>query len=169
MFLVKKNWSWHALKFCIHFKKHLTSKESLLCDCLSRSKVNQFLQLAPWANRHQVKFNSTFAISELKGNIQKLLDASITNYFTTSYSLAWTVFRDLAEKLFSFQLSKIYSFGLLLHTCFPRTIQRQPKPLYLWVSAVNYIHKLNNLKDPSSSYLIQKFGAQPVSLNFLRI
>lgn len=44
-----------CLKFNIYFKaQHLTSKENLLCDCLSRSKVNQFLQLAPWAGSNPV-------------------------------------------------------------------------------------------------------------------
>lgn len=44
-----------CLRYNIYFKaKHLTSKENLLCDCLSRSKVKQFLQLAPWANRNPV-------------------------------------------------------------------------------------------------------------------
>lgn len=45
-----------CLKFNIYFKaKHLTSKENLQCDCLSLSKVNQFLQLAPSA-----MFKATF-------------------------------------------------------------------------------------------------------------
>lgn len=47
-----------CLKFNIYFKaQHLTSKENLLCDCLSRSKVNQFLQLAPWADSNPVNIS----------------------------------------------------------------------------------------------------------------
>lgn len=41
---------------------------------------------------------STFAISELRSNMQKLLDASLTNSSTTSYSHAWTIITDFAEK-----------------------------------------------------------------------
>lgn len=48
-----------CLEFNIYFKaKHLTSKENILCDLLSRSKVHQFLQLAPWADKQPVEIPS---------------------------------------------------------------------------------------------------------------
>lgn len=48
-----------CLEFNIYFKaKHSTSKENILCDLLSRSKVQQFLQLAPWADKQPVEIPS---------------------------------------------------------------------------------------------------------------
>ncbi|KAK3099320.1 hypothetical protein FSP39_002568 [Pinctada imbricata] len=45
-----------CLKYNIQFKaQHLTSKENLLCDCLSRSKVQLFHRLAPWADSQPVR------------------------------------------------------------------------------------------------------------------
>lgn len=46
-------------EFNIYFKaKHLTSKENILCDLLSRSKVQQFLRLAHWADNQPVEIPS---------------------------------------------------------------------------------------------------------------
>lgn len=45
-----------CLEFNTYFKaKHLTSKENILCDLLSRSKVKQFLQLAHWVDKQPVE------------------------------------------------------------------------------------------------------------------
>ena len=44
-----------CLTFNIYFRaKHLTTKENVLCDYLSRSKVQQFLHMAPWADKDPV-------------------------------------------------------------------------------------------------------------------
>ena len=54
MFLVRQ-----LVKLCLHYNilfraEHLSTKENVLSDLLSRCKVQQFLQMAPWADRKSV-------------------------------------------------------------------------------------------------------------------
>lgn len=85
MFLLRK-----LVLTCIEFNsyfgaRHLSSKENLLCDYLSRSKVQRFLELATWAEQTSSRDTSSSTFSILIGVKGKLpaLDISleITHHF----------------------------------------------------------------------------------------
>lgn len=74
---------------------------------------------------------------------------------TTSHSHAWTVFRNFAEKFgLCIQLPvKQHIFVYYVAYLFSRDFAVSTNTSYL--SVVSYIHKLPNLHDPCSSFLIQ--------------
>lgn len=99
---------------------------------------------------------STTAISKLRGDIQRLLDASLTKSSLASYSHAWTVFKDFAEKYDLIIEFPVKQHILVYYVAYLFSKDYAATTISSYLSAISYIHKLNSFGDPCSSFLIQK-------------
>lgn len=99
---------------------------------------------------------STTALSKLRGDIQRLLDASLTNSSLASYSHAWTVFKDFAEKYELIIEFPVKQHILVYYVAYLFSKDYAATTISSYLSAISYIHKLNSFGDPCSSFLIQK-------------
>lgn len=99
---------------------------------------------------------STSKFSELTRQIQTLLDSSLTNSSTASYSHAWMIFQNFAQKYdFTLELP-VKQHILVYYVAYLFSEDYAASTITSYLSAVSYIHKLNNFRDPCSSFLIQK-------------
>ena len=98
----------------------------------------------------------------LSANAQSILDASLAPSSKRLYSQVWVRFRKFCiQNNFSFQLP-LDSVLVINYLADLFCLGLSPSTLASHLSALSYSHKIQNLDDPSSSFLVKKFlkGAQ---------
>lgn len=88
--------------------------------------------------------------------MNKLLDSSLTASTSSSYTHAWSTFRNFAEKYSLRTDIPIQQHILVLYVAFLFSQDYAPSTITSYLSAISHVHKLNGLQDPCSSFVVQK-------------
>lgn len=96
------------------------------------------------------------ALSKLTLVVNKLLDSSLTASTSSSYTNAWSTFRNFAEKQSLRTDIPVQQHILVLFVAFLFSQDYAPSKITSYLSAISHVHKLNGLQDPCSSFALQK-------------
>ena len=88
--------------------------------------------------------------------MQRLLDASLTNSSASSYTHAWRLFINFAEKFDLPSDIPVKQHILAIYVTYLFSQDYAASTIASYLSAISYIHKLNNMYDPCASFIIQK-------------
>lgn len=96
------------------------------------------------------------ALSKLTLVVNKLLDSSLTASTSSSYTHAWSTSRNFAEKYSLRTDIPVQQHILVLYVAFIFSKDYALSTITSYLSAISHVHKLNGLKDPCSSFVVQK-------------
>ena len=100
--------------------------------------------------------STTAAISGLGTVLQNLLGSCLSDSSTRSYSRAWTLFRTFASDYGLTTDIPVKPDTLALYIAYLFSMNYAASTITSHVSAISYIHKMNNVDDPTSLFMIQK-------------
>ena len=100
--------------------------------------------------------STTSSISELTSTLDTLLDATLTKSSAKGYARAWTLFDEFATTYGFISVAPVQIQLLALFISYMFNKGYAASTIASHVSAIGYIHKMNDFPDPTNSYFIQK-------------
>jgi hypothetical protein len=150
-----------ALKYNIFFRaKHIPGKHNIVCDLLSRFSFQKARSVSPWLPNPQTNNNSNATFVSV---VSTLLRASLSSASTASYNRMIQCYTQFCQTYCKdcppFQSSLIMLSQFITYL-FIRNYS--PSSIASYISAIRFVHKSNNLAEPTNSFLIKKIlkGAQ---------
>ena len=105
---------------------------------------------------------------ELAGTLTKLLQASIAPSSYQLYRRSWTLFKECQSFLLGAQATPasipLTTNQVCLYISFLHKNGYAPTSIVSFTSAIGYVHRISNVKDPTSSLLVQKLLSATLKL-----
>ena len=148
-----------SLNYNILFRaRHIAGVHNSRADLLSRFQVNQFKRNLSGGGRNADSSTRPPSAEELVASLNDLLSSALSAGSRKLYSRAWTVFREFYARFVSpnsFSLP-VTTTTIVLFVSYLRARKLAPSTISSYLSAISYVHKMQGLRDPTKTFLIQK-------------